>query len=395
MFTRRLRNYGMQHPVEAWVAGFGWAQDKLSSDARYPPQHDIDAVIQDRPVLLHHSCWHIAVVNAKASVTAGVDLTTRSQDDRDGAIDVGDDGAVQIVQNHVNEPSLGAQMSKALRSCVRAHLTAIHMNDEGVWRVYINLQEEDGLPVRVYLTPSNHELGKPMVLKAGDCNGLVSCHRMKIFCDGRLGAETAALRDPHKGTSNRGIFMYSDEDLAQKLRKADDAGNRIEIHAIDRAVEQVLAALKTAGVGPDRRPVLLHCQILSKDLISRMREQGVIANIWPSFAVTDAVYVCKRLQGSAIGFSYCLKRLLDSGVVCAEGTDALIETCNPFQGMFDAIYHHNLTTPRVCFYQKSDSHSMKRLPCTRKVVLLLQWQRTHLAKLLPAFVPILSCFAQM
>uniref|UniRef100_M4C0N4 Uncharacterized protein n=1 Tax=Hyaloperonospora arabidopsidis (strain Emoy2) TaxID=559515 RepID=M4C0N4_HYAAE len=55
----------------------------------------------------------------------------------------------------------------------------------------------------------------------------------------------------------------------------------------------------------------------------------------------------------------------------------------------------NLTTSRVCFYQKSDSHLMKRLHCTRKVVLLLQWLRTHLAKLLPAFVPNLSCFAQM
>ena len=77
---------------------------------------------------------------------------------------------------------------KALKRCVRAGLTAVHTNDEDAWRVYTKLQAEDGLPVRVYLTPSIYELGKSMVPKAGDCNGLVSCHRMKIFSDGSLGA---------------------------------------------------------------------------------------------------------------------------------------------------------------------------------------------------------------
>ena len=48
----------------------------------------------------------------------------------------------------------------------------------------------------------------------------------------------------------------------------------------------------------------------------------------------------KRLQESAIWFSYCWKRLLGSGVVCAGGSDAPIETCNPFRGMYDAIYRY-------------------------------------------------------
>ena len=79
-------------------------------------------------------------------------------------------------------------LKKALQSCVRAGLTAVYTDDGDAWRVYTKLREEDGLPVRVYLTPSIHELGKPTVPKARDCNGLVPCHRMKIFCDGSLGA---------------------------------------------------------------------------------------------------------------------------------------------------------------------------------------------------------------
>ncbi|ETL80115.1 hypothetical protein L917_19362 [Phytophthora nicotianae] len=55
---------------------------------------------------------------------------------------------------------------------------------------------------------------------------------MKIFSDGSLGAETAALRAPYKGTSNKGILMNSDEDLVKKISDANEAGYRVEIHAI-------------------------------------------------------------------------------------------------------------------------------------------------------------------
>ncbi|GMF22958.1 unnamed protein product [Phytophthora lilii] len=117
----------------------------------------------------------------------------------------------------------------------------------------------------------------------------------------------------------------------------------------DRAAEQVLAALKSAGVQPEKRPLLTHCQILGEDLISQMREQGVIGNIQPSFTVTDASYVRKRLEDDILPYSYCWKRMLNSGVVCAGGSDAPIETCNPFQGIYDAIYRHKPDRPQDVF----------------------------------------------
>jgi predicted amidohydrolase YtcJ len=80
-----------------------------------------------------------------------------------------------------------------------------------------------------------------------------------------------------------------------------------------------------------------------------MREQGVIGNIQPSFTVTDAAYVRKRLQDDIIPFSYCWKRMLDSGVACAGGSDAPIETCNPFQGMYDAIHRRKPNRPEDVF----------------------------------------------
>ncbi|KAG7390800.1 hypothetical protein PHYPSEUDO_006622 [Phytophthora pseudosyringae] len=360
-FADRLRRYDAQYPDKAWVVGLGWAQDELSSDARYPSRHDIDAVIKDRPVILHRACWHIAVVNTKALEIAGVDLGAKSHEVEHGAIDVDEKGAtgilredaVQLVEKHANEPSLDLRVKyfkNALEKCLRSGLTAVHTNDEDAWRMYTKLQAEEGLPLRVYLTPSIHELDKPTTPQPGACDGLLSCHRMKIFSDGSLGAETAALRVPYKGTRNKGILMNSDEDLIRKISDANKAGYRVEIHAIgDRAAEQVLAALKTVNVGPQQRPILTHCQILGEDLIAQMREQGVIGNIQPSFTVTDAAYVRKRLQDDVIPFSYCWKRMLDNGVVCAGGSDAPIETCNPFQGIYDSIYRCKPNQPEDAF----------------------------------------------
>ncbi|RLN32429.1 hypothetical protein BBJ28_00002280 [Nothophytophthora sp. Chile5] len=329
-FTTRLRAYDAAYPEKAWIVGVGWAQDELSASARYPSRSDIDAVIKDRPVLLHRACWHIAVVNTKALEIAG-----------------------------------------------------------DAWRVYAKLQEQEGdngLPVRVYLTPSIHELGKPTTPQPGTRNGLVSCHRMKIFSDGSLGAETAALRVPYKGTDNKGILMNSDEDLVKKISEANKAGYRVEIHAIgDRAAEQVLAALKTAGVSPEQRPILTHCQILGEDLITKMRDQGVIGDIQPSFTVTDAAYVRKRLQDDVLPFSYCWKRMLDSGVACAGGSDAPIETCNPFQGIFDAIYRHKPNHPEDVFLPEEQLTFNEALALYTKGGAFAAMEEHQLGQLAPGF----------
>ncbi|KAL4101745.1 hypothetical protein PRIC1_005493 [Phytophthora ramorum] len=119
----------------------------------------------------------VGLVNTKALEIAGVDVAGKGHEVKHGAIDVDEKGAtgilredaVQIVEQHANEPSL----------------------------------------------------------------------ELRIFSDGSLGAETAALRASYKGTDNKGILMNSDEDLLKKIRDADNAGYRVEIHAIgDRAAEQ-------------------------------------------------------------------------------------------------------------------------------------------------------------
>jgi predicted amidohydrolase YtcJ len=112
-FSDRLRNYDAMYPQKAWIVGFGWEQDKLS---RYPSRHDLDAVVADRPVILHRACWHIAVANTKALEIAGIDVhSSEPHVLASGAIDVDSCGAtgilreaaVEMVTKHINETSKG------------------------------------------------------------------------------------------------------------------------------------------------------------------------------------------------------------------------------------------------------------------------------------------------
>ena len=83
---------------------------------------------------------------------------------------------------------------------------------------------------------------------------------------------------------------------------------------------------------------MTHCQVLGHDLIERMAADGIIANVQPSFTLTDAAWVKTRLSPSVQATSYCWRTLLEAGVHVAGGSDAPIETPNPLQGMSDAIF---------------------------------------------------------
>ena len=83
--------------------------------------------------------------------------------------------------------------------------------------------------------------------------------------------------------------------------------------------------------------MMTHCQVLGDDLIAEMARQGVLGNVQPSFTITDAVWASKRLDVSVQRTSYCWKSMLDAGIQVMGGSDCPIETCDPFQGMADAM----------------------------------------------------------
>lgn len=238
--------------------------------------------------------------------------------------------------------------------CRRAGLTTVETNDEDSVELYSQFEAQNQLPLRVLLTPQSAELDRALRQRPKHAMRLqfptsrLAVERVKIFSDGSLGAETAAIRDPTAVHRMRGILVHPTDALVQQIVAAESSNMRLEIHAIgDAAAEQVLAALAQAQQQLARRPhrpILTHCQVLGEDLLLQMKALNVVANVQPSFVPTDMAVVNKpgKLSDEQHRYAYAWKTLLQAGIVAAGGSDAPIETASPFTGMFDAIFRSNM-----------------------------------------------------
>ena len=372
--------YHQQHPPPAtpptaaspsshhWLFGFGFEHDRFG---RYPCAADVDAVVAEQPVFLWRACYHVAVVNTTALRLAGI--TAETADPPGGSIDRDEQGrptgllrekAAGLVEKLIVETVARRRqyVEVGLEYCLSMGLTCVQTNDEGCWSTYKQLADEGKLPLRVFLTIMHAEMGVAGQPKAGEEYGpLLSCHRIKMFADGALGAETAALTQPyvhrcahsqhshshgaeHKDEEgekrdNYGILIYTQDDMDSKVKQAHELGYRIEMHVIgDRAAEMAIHALKAAATPPTARPILTHCQVLSASLLHDMKELNVVADIQPQFATTDCRWVDDRLSPSLQRYAYIWRTLKEGGIHCAGGSDSPIEVPSPFEGMHAAVF---------------------------------------------------------
>lgn len=396
--TERIKAHMKVNETLSWIIGTHWDQDSLGA---YPSRHDLDKIETDKPILLWRACWHIGVLNTKALEACGIingetgELFEHFVQPEGGVIDLDEDGSPSgILRERAMESVISAMGKKStterlkfikegMALCVSSGLTAIQTNDEGSYAIYQALAKEEGLPLRVFLTPTQEEicgeedkegegevhllpfLGRDHSLGDRHVPRLVA-ERVKIFSDGSLGAETAAIRkvpnqplyfdgaaDTNRSTKMdvgarakemTGVLIHETSALMKQISDALRKSWRLEIHAIgDASAEQVLWTLeegyKEQGLNiSEGRPVLTHCQVLGADLIEIMARNGVIANVQPSFVPTDMAWVQRRLSPSHLEYAYCWRTLMQRGIVVAGGSDAPIESCNPFTGLYDAIF---------------------------------------------------------
>lgn len=251
--------------------------------------------------------------------------------------------------------------------CAYLGLTSVQSNDEDCTEIYLDLLKENKLPIRVSLTPTYNEFNKYIEEYVENNNNnndtkfdyskpislskdsLLSINRLKLFCDGSLGADTAAIKEINQNKiydtkddddiekinfnesnddnnkSNfiddkyRGLLIYTNDELEEKIKKATKYNWRVELHAIgDHAADQVVSLIdkinNEADVNGENenseeehnndeeetenhkklkifRPVLTHCQVLSKNIIKKMKKNNIIANIQPSFVPTGNFFI--------------------------------------------------------------------------------------------------------
>jgi predicted amidohydrolase YtcJ len=349
-----IRRYAEQLPEGAWLRGHGW--NHALWEHRWPTAEDLDRVTLGHPAILSRKDGHSVWINTRALELAGIDA--QSPDPNGGAIQRDDAGrptgilleqAVDLISCVVPEPS-SAEKQQALREIIRAcHtrglISAQIPEGPDTLDALQTLRAAGDLYIRCLFHLPYRQLDDYIALgiRSGFGDEWLRIGGVKIFSDGSLGSCTCHMLAPFRGSlDNYGLPTISEQELYAAVYKANTNGIAVTVHAIgDRANRTVLDAI--AAVPPTQRqsPVLPnrieHAQHLDPADVARFSALGVIASMQPIHATSD-MEIAERLLGpERCAWSYAWQPLQQAGAVLAFGSDAPVETLDPWAGIHAAV----------------------------------------------------------
>lgn len=352
--VEKIAAYDKANPAQGWITGRGWNQ-VLWPVKEFPTAADIDAVVADRPVWLRRIDGHAGWANSRALEIAGIDDDT--PDPLGGKIIRDDDGKATgtLVDNAMG--LVDAEVPKASKEDYRqaylaafAELTSLGLtsiHDAGISideaEVYMSMADNDEMSMRIYAMmwqagANLDAIGKPITGYGRDRLDIKS---VKLMSDGALGSRGAAMIEPFADDAeNRGLRMYTDAEVNAMVKKANDMGFQVGIHAIgDYGNRQSLNAFELAqgGSASPLRNRIEHAQVIALDDIPRFAELGVIASMQATHATSDMNMAEDRVGPERVKGAYAWRKLLDAGAVIANGSDFPVELANPMFGLYASV----------------------------------------------------------
>ncbi|NOT03621.1 MAG: amidohydrolase [Anaerolineales bacterium] len=349
-----------------WILGHGWNQNEwlpsplgrgAGGEGNWPTASELDAIAPNNPVYLTAKSLHAAWANTSALNLA--QITSDTPDPKNGTIQRDESGhttgilletAMGLIDNVIPEPSIDSiqrAIEKAQPIFWKMGLTGIHDFDRrDSFMALQQLHAQGGLKLRVNknIPVDSVEHAFELGLRTGFGDEWLWIGSVKAFMDGALGPQTAAMFQPYNGgAENRGILNMDGEELFEHCRKAADVGLSMTVHAIgDRANHEVLNAYEQLRKYekeknlPHLRHRIEHVQVLHPDDVPRFAQLNVIASMQPIHAPSD-MHAADRFWGDRSALAYAWRTQLDQGAHLAFGSDAPVESPNPFLGLHAAV----------------------------------------------------------
>lgn len=340
---------------EGWLLGRGWDHNDWDDapDGGWPSAALLDAVVDDRPVVLRRVDGHASWVNTAALRAAKITAETpdppggRILRDAEGApTGILIDAAAELVP--VPKPSteqVEAWILRAQDAMIAEGLVGAH--DMGVsdtaLAAYRGLVQKNALKVRIwaYLDPTSEAAER--LLRAGPTKeGRLHIVGIKAYADGALGSRGAHLLAPYADEpDSRGLRLTSNDELTTLATRCLRARAQLAVHAIgDAAARDVLDAFAAARAAvPDAADVPLrleHAQVVAASDRARLAPLGVIASVQPTHATSDAPWAADRLGAERVDDSYAWRSLRRAGADLALGSDFPVEAADPAWGLWAA-----------------------------------------------------------
>lgn len=351
-------------PHDRWIEGHGWDQNHWG---HFGAIEELDRASGGRPTYLTARSLHAAWVSSAALAVAGISAETPDPDDgRIGRLPSGApsgivyEGAMRLVSRHIPRPSpaqLAESIARAQEHLWGLGITAVHDFDgRDCFLAVQDMHRTGRLGIRIvknllveYLEDANN-----IGLQSGYGDSWLRIGQIKLFSDGALGPHTAAMLEPYLGEpDNLGILLKDEEEMLEIGIRAGQAGFGLAVHAIgdaaNHAALNAFAALRReedARGWPARRHRLEHLQLLHAADLERPARLNLIASMQPIHALSDRV-TADRFWGNRSDQAYAWKSQADAGAVLAFGSDAPVESPNPFRGLAAATSRLNPSNPEL------------------------------------------------
>jgi predicted amidohydrolase YtcJ len=363
-----------RHQPEGWLVGRDF--DLALFPDGNPQREVLDAVLPDRLVIVLASDGHNSWVNTKALVEAGISAQT--PDPPKGVIErdpeTGEpsgtlrETAQELVTKRIPTPT-PAEDVEALRAALR------EMNRRGItsfidalvgethWRAYQALDRAGELSARVRTSLTYGVFGlhpgadfeRVLNSRSQFASERLRTDSVKLFLDGVLEGETAALLDPYVGQGeHRGELNFEPAALSDAVSRFDAQGLQVHMHAIgDAGVRAGLDAVEQARLrnGPrDNRHHIAHLQLIEPTDLPRFAALDVTANFQALWAYPDAYILELNLPvvGRArVDRMYPIASVQRAGGRIVGGSDWSVSSVNPLPAIETALRRSDAADPNA------------------------------------------------
>ena len=282
-------------PAGQWIQAFKYDDTKLS-EGRPLNRDDIDALVPDHPVVVRHRGGHTSVYNSMALGLAGV--TSETQDPPGGRFYRDENGrltglvaggARAVFSELIPSDSTREQRRDGVmlisELMTKAGLTSVHQT--GGYRddmiAYQDAREAGGMRFRMYLFPRGR-LFDDLVnagVRTGMGDEVFRIGAVKFTADGSASERTMRMSEPYEGRpDDYGLLYMTEEEIFQSVENAHRNDFQVAIHANgDVTIKMVLDAYERAQTlwpRADTRHRIEHCSLVNPELLSRIRDLGVI-----------------------------------------------------------------------------------------------------------------------
>jgi predicted amidohydrolase YtcJ len=355
-----------------WIVGRGWHQDKWVARPApnvegFPLHESLDKVSPNNPVVLTHASGHASFVNQKAMDLSNIAAGTASPPGGEILKDAAGrptgllrETAQNLVRRDAGEPArTPAEIEAAGRrvlsladdEVVSKGITSFQDagSDFGVIDRMMRMADEGALKVRLYVMARGSDAALSENFDRhrmiGHADQHLTVRAIKMYMDGALGSRGAWLLAPYADKpDSTGLNTTPLDEIRRGAEFAVAHDAQMCIHAIgDRANREVLNIYeetfkKSNRNGRDLRWRIEHAQHISAADIPRFGALGVIASMQAVHCTSDGTWVPDRIgETRAEEGAYVWQKLMKSGAVVTNGTDAPVENVDPIPNYYAAV----------------------------------------------------------